>query len=182
MTKLLPLILLLASCSTPYVRMGTGTSIGRHVINIRHASYSGHDISTTNFEIGIFQPVKIIDELYSDWGAEITSYRVGSDDSYGISGDLNLRLRYDTGVLEPYIFAQHGIGSWSPKFDGQGSHWGFPTSFGAGNRFQLWENKWLFLEYRVFHESNGAGTFLKSPEPNPGFNTDMIFVGVEFEF
>ena len=180
--SLLLLFLFFTSCLSPYGRIGVGGLVGRHVMDCYAGARNGVEADTTNIEIGIFQPINVFDNLYTDWGIEAVFYYVGSEDSIGASLDANLRLRYDAGIIEPYIYAQHGFGTWQPKFDRQGSSWGFPTSFGAGIRLDVYSDIWLFLEYRAFHESNGAGTFLESPSPNPGYNSDMIFGGLEFSF
>jgi hypothetical protein len=101
----------------------------------------------------------------------------------GIALDILPRLLYTKHSVQPYIDLNFGGVYWPRGISGQGTNWGFILGGGAGTRFSVSEenNKWLFVEYRFWHESNGRKVF-GTRGPNPGFNADTVMFGFEWEF
>lgn len=131
-------------------------------------------------DVGEYLAWKIYDIIRVDLGLSLAQDYTWTQDAFGTSLNLWLRPRLDLGDLEPYLIASHGIGTWYPDFEGQGTNWGFPTMFGLGTRVALDRFTYLTIDYRFFHESNGSAFFGKDLLPNPGFNTDALFIGLEF--
>jgi len=100
----------------------------------------------------------------------------------GAGFDVLPRFRYTRWILvEPYIGLSAGFHYFPNGIGEQSTDWGFVLGGGPGVRVRMSEKTWLTAEYRAWHESNGSKVF-GSPEPNPGFNSDLIILGLEFKF
>lgn len=80
----------------------------------------------------------------------------------------------------PYIVAGPGVVYFSERLEDQGTHYGFLLQAGIGNRFRVDDTTSITIDYRFFHESNGSAIF-GTPGPNPGYNSDMVFIGLEWK-
>ena len=106
---------------------------------------------------------------------------VAVDGSVRCAGiDATPRVRYTgLGLLEPYMTLELGA-AWA-DFEAQGTGWGFTLGIGPGARMRISDRTWVSLDYRAWHESNGSAIF-GSPGPNPGYNGDVLLLGMEWRF
>lgn len=102
-------------------------------------------------------------------------------DGLGASADINPRLIYNSRTLKPYVGFSASMFYSDVKLKPQATKWGFLLSASVGLLFPMSSNWNGFVEYKAWHESNGSRVF-GTKRPNPGFNSDIIMVGLEYEF
>jgi len=91
--------------------------------------------------------------------------------------EIRLRGSYGRETLRPYLegFASYGRSTGS-RWSGEGTRdlFGVGGTVGLSFRLEAWG---IDLGYRFHHLSNGSAIF-GSPEPNAGYNGDMVIVGL----
>lgn len=113
-------------------------------------------------------------------GAEATRPLSG-EEGFLLGISTQQRLRYSLLPLQPYLLTSAGFDYLTQSWDKQGTNYGFVLQVGLGFLYPYSPTKSFTLDYRVWHESNGSAIF-GTPGPNPGYNSDCIFLGYEVRF
>lgn len=98
--------------------------------------------------------------------------------------EANPRLTYTGWAIRPYAEIVAGIGfSDRHRWEYEGTQRLFSIGGGAGVTIPLDEKeKWeLDVGYRFYHVSNGTKVF-GAKEPNVGYNTDLLMLGIQYNF
>jgi len=94
---------------------------------------------------------------------------------YGVVVSPRLFLKSLGGTAVPYGQFDLGLGYW--ETDVQGSDFGFLVGGAVGLAFLLSKSISTTVAYSLYHFSN-AGL----AKPNPGLNSDLISLGLEYDF
>jgi hypothetical protein len=171
LTRLVPLFLLLLTGCTLRTEVGAGKAVAfSRVI----AGDTGQLEDVCHCGIGLGgEVIQISEDLHVD------TFAGPAVEDQGWGFDVLPRLRYSGWeALQPYFGLAAGF---RYGVEDQATPWGFALGGGPGVRLMATKTSWLTLEYRVWHESNGSKVF-RSPEPNPGFNSDLLILGMEIQF
>jgi hypothetical protein len=96
------------------------------------------------------------------------------ESAMGLGPFMSPRLTYDLGV-KPFVFADLGLGF--ANWDVQGSNFGFIIGGGPGIMVPLSDRLSFLSSWKLFHFSNAS-----TSDPNPGINTDLLTIGLEWRF
>jgi opacity protein-like surface antigen len=144
----------------------------------------GVNVSTSYFATRLGIALPLLEDIYADvlFGPSLSLVRWPiSSTTWAI--DSVYRIRYTEYEIEPYLSFYFGWGYDRGRLGDQGTHWNYMLGGGPGIRYQLSENWWATIEYRIWHQSNGADVFNQPEnEPNTGYNSDLLLFGIEFEF
>lgn len=115
-------------------------------------------------------------------GPHLVASSLMSEKAAGIGLNLGLRARLRVSErVEPYLFVGSGIMVWDERPGIQATDWGFIIQGGPGVRLWLSDRLAVTAGYRVWHQSNGSSVFFDGTKsPNPGYNADAVFLGVEY--
>ena len=99
-----------------------------------------------------------------------------------VSFEVTPRMYYTKWFIHPYGEVLLGVG-WTDhhKWEGQSTRWNFSLGGGIGVEYPIDDHWTIDLGYRTYHISNGSNVF-GSPKPNHGYNTDMIIMGLQYDF
>ena len=179
---------LLGCAPTTGLRVGAGITPGEtEIARLIAIPYHGGSFETARGEVNLVLSYPLGTAMVRLDGIGGPTGTMPTDGTGGVGVGLTggLRVLFCLAVIEPYIFGTSGIEYYHERWHKdeivQDTFWGFPTEIGVGSRFPIANKKWITLDYRFFHQSNGAGKF-NDCYPNPGFNTDILMLGYEFEF
>jgi len=152
----------------------TGTWDGR----LRAAvPMDGHYVSlAVGGRIEIFDNV----DLGLSLGPSLFSPTKGPEGDF-IGGEFKPRLSYTGWAVHPYIEGFGSIGRTQHRWEGEGTKFQFSVGGGLGFAVPLNDAWEVDLGYRFYHISNGSAIF-GTTKPNVGYNTDMVYFGLQRNF
>ena len=177
---LLLLLLLNFSCKADFIKLDVGNFAGHNISKIHPSGIEGDFVQ---YKINIGYRSNLFDSIYLDTFIGPTVIETTNPENNILVGvNLSPRILYQSeSYLHPYLMIELGVLYFieSPQY--QATDWGFLLGFGPGIKIDLEKNIGLIIEYKILHESNGSKIF-GTKEPNPGINSDMINIGLEYKF
>ena len=99
-----------------------------------------------------------------------------------ISIEIGWRVLIRTLGISPFLEARVGAGyTVGGRWIGEGTQYMYSVAGTIGLSTKIADNFKLETGYRFHHLSNGSVIF-RSPQPNSGYNSDMIVVGLSYDF
>lgn len=113
-------------------------------------------------------------------GPVILSPTKGPTSEY-VGFEIKPRIIYTDWIFHPYLEGIAGVGNTSKRWRGEGTHHLFSVGGSLGVAVPLTDSWEFDAGYRFYHLSNGSAIF-GSPKPNVGYNTDMLYLGFQYNF